>query len=445
MSVENSTHQEPAPTDPAPRFLLKYKLALVFSCLTVLILGAFWLTVKNQLSGTLQQQADSLGNILAAQTAESITELVLANDLLSLNVVLNQLTNHKDIDSVAVYNVNNQLVASAGSPGLRNSSLNTVYSAQITLQDSIAGTLRLTLNPDLILSGLNNYQPWFWGILALGVLLTITAALAMASHITSPLHVMAGWLAYPLESEAGYDGSRNDELALVQRSCAGLLQALQSQDSRFTLGEDNGGSADALHSGVRVQASILAIQVISIDTAIELLHPSTLARLLSEYHHLIQQAGRLYGGDVHQHTGDAVRMVFDSRLSRDHGFNAVCAAQLFLLLMNKVNRNHRATGSPVLEFRLGIHTGDVFSVDTGNEHFSAHTFMGKAMDASEQFCRLGQAGMVIISESTFSQAGGNDRLTPAGSIEMPGEADKTPGIAYILSSDMGHYTSLLLQ
>ena len=45
----------------------------------------FWLISSYSNRSLLQQQADGLGRALAEQTAMHLTELVLANDLISVN------------------------------------------------------------------------------------------------------------------------------------------------------------------------------------------------------------------------------------------------------------------------------------------------------------------------------------------------------------------------
>src|SRR6186713_499217 len=89
---------------------IKYKIALSFSLLLVLILAAFWLSLKLQLEQTLSRQTDTLGQILAKQTANSITELVLANDLLGLNVVLNQLAGEQGVASITIKDVDGKIL-----------------------------------------------------------------------------------------------------------------------------------------------------------------------------------------------------------------------------------------------------------------------------------------------------------------------------------------------
>ncbi len=52
-------------------------------------------------------------------------------------------------------------------------------------------------------------------------------------------------------------------------------------------------------------AAILIIKVVNINTAIELLHPTTLSNLLREYIFYLTQSVRLYGGEVQRINGDS--------------------------------------------------------------------------------------------------------------------------------------------
>ncbi len=51
------------------------------------------------------QQADALGQSLTTQTAASATELLVSNDILSLNVLLNNLVKNPLVAHAAIYSV----------------------------------------------------------------------------------------------------------------------------------------------------------------------------------------------------------------------------------------------------------------------------------------------------------------------------------------------------
>ena len=91
----------------------------------------FWLISNYTSQNLLRQQADSHGQVLAQQVALQVTELVLANDMISMNVVLNSLTRGSSIAEVAIINIDNEIIA-AGS-GTHTLLLHSVFVQQLLL------------------------------------------------------------------------------------------------------------------------------------------------------------------------------------------------------------------------------------------------------------------------------------------------------------------------
>jgi uncharacterized membrane protein affecting hemolysin expression len=67
-----------------------------------------------QFKQAMHEQADALGESLTTQTATSATELLVSNDILSLNVLLNNLTKNPLVAHAAIYSVDNRILAEAG-------------------------------------------------------------------------------------------------------------------------------------------------------------------------------------------------------------------------------------------------------------------------------------------------------------------------------------------
>ncbi len=150
---ENQAQAEPS-TDPvvsagvsSSRTSRKFTIAV---CLLLLLsMCVFWLISAYNTQNLLRQQADSLGQTLAQQTAVQLTELVLANDPISMNVVLGGITRDSTIAEIAVLNIDGEIVAVAAGahtpvetiiplPVTLNA-LEGVYLAPILLADSVAG------------------------------------------------------------------------------------------------------------------------------------------------------------------------------------------------------------------------------------------------------------------------------------------------------------------
>ncbi|MDN5517973.1 MAG: histidine kinase, partial [Pseudomonas sp.] len=101
-----------------------------------------------QFKQAMQQQADALGQALITQTAASATELLVSNDILSLNVLLNNLAKNPLVAHAAIYSVDNRILAESGSRPTRSVLGETegLYTTPITFQEVMAGQLRISLD-----------------------------------------------------------------------------------------------------------------------------------------------------------------------------------------------------------------------------------------------------------------------------------------------------------
>ena len=103
---------------------------------------------------------------------------------------------------------------------------------------------------------------------------------------------------------------------------------------------------------------------------------------------------------------------------------------------------HHAKKSQALQFKLAIHSGETFfSVDSHNDNNQA--LLGKSLETSFFLCKQSQPGQLLISETTYTQAGADNRLQCTDSFEITMPTDNMSFIAYLLNSDMGNYSELL--
>ncbi|MFK7605268.1 MULTISPECIES: AhpA/YtjB family protein [unclassified Pseudomonas] len=167
--------------------------------LVALALVIYAVVMGLQFKQAMHDQADALGQSLTTQTATSATELLVSNDILSLNVLLNNLTKNPLVAHAAIYSVDNRILAEAGQRP-KNSLLGEtegVYQTKITFQDVTAGHLRISLD-------MNQFeQPMTISLQSMGILSAILLALALAlslrlgRNITTPLLQLRVWLREP--------------------------------------------------------------------------------------------------------------------------------------------------------------------------------------------------------------------------------------------------------
>lgn len=443
---DNKSHNN-SPPAPGLRSRLdlqtRHKLALSFSLLLILIASAFWLLFQNELKRSLIEYSDALGTTLAEQTAVSIRELVLVNDLLALNVALTQIVRDDNIIHAAIHDVDGNTLSSAGQEATR-SAPGMTYSANITVQETIAGSVQLTLDTSAIASYQARLRNLFLGILVLALVLTVATAFALAGAVSTPLVRMIN----RLEEQTG-TGNSAEEAEVVDEA-ARLEQAIE----KFML-EFEKMQGQLLETGVwekpeseqelepaRVAASILIIKVVNINTAIELLHPATLTNLLREYIFYLNQAIRLYGGEIQRLNGDSVMVCFNANTCKErHSINALYCAGLFNTLMGKINARHRDKDGQVLEFRMAIHSGDVFlapglnNTSTDATEAGSCSILGKTTDIAYFLSKQSAPNKLIISEFACSQAQEMENFDISGQHEISMPADNVSFMAYILDND----------
>lgn len=432
---------------------IKHKLFVSFGLLFVLMLAILWLTLKLQLEQTLSQQSRTFGEILARQTADSITELVLANDLLGLRVALGELTGEQGVQSVTVTNVDGQVLATSVSDPATGQTL--AYEAPITLQDAIAGRVTLVLDAAALSNPLARPHTIFYLVIALSLLLVGTLSWYLASSFIRPARAVLHMLEHPDavdQDEEEEEEAARDEFGLLKTRVLESLQrqrALEQQIESTGLPDPKEGRKLNLKAERRM-TSLLLVEVTNIETAVELLHPATLSSLLQEYQFYLRQAARLYRGAINRIDGSRALVSFDIRHCQDeHATNAVCCGQLFLRLMQAVAEKHRAGHAQSLDFRVVVHSGDAFfsplwkKKKTGAESKREETVLGKAVDLSYDLLKFAQNGNLLVSELSFDMAGKQKRFGQISSMEITGEDDKFTLMAYILAPSAGVHGALL--
>lgn len=176
-----------------------------------------------QFKHAMEQQADALGQSLITQTAASATDLLVANDILSLNVLLSNLVKNPLVAHAAVYSVDNRVLAESGSRPQRNllGDEEGLYSTPISFQEVIAGHLRISLDMHQF------QQPMTISLQSMGLLslillaLALTLSMRLGRQLSLPLMQLRLWLRHPDDPAPG--AGRQDEIGDLARQLQARL------------------------------------------------------------------------------------------------------------------------------------------------------------------------------------------------------------------------------
>jgi uncharacterized membrane protein affecting hemolysin expression/class 3 adenylate cyclase len=432
---------------------IKHKITLSVSLLLILILVAFWLALKLQLQQTVAQQTDTLGKILARQTADSVTELVLANDVLGLNVVVNQLARENGVANITISDVDGRQLTSTALQGINKEDGSTPYIAPVTLQGAIAGYVALSLDESFLSNPVTRPDAVFFIIIGAGLVLVFAASHAIAAQVTTPLLELVQMTEADESTDPDTLGvNRRDEFGLLQQRIADLIWRQRELEEQIdVIGAPREDPEDV--SGLKAErrtVTLLHVQVANSAKALDLLHPGTLSTLLQQYQFYLRQAARLYRGVVVRANGDNALVAFDTRHCQDeHAFDALCCAQLFMRLMQKVAEDQRARKAQALEFCVAVLSGDAYfspiwrKQKADDDRQRKESVIGKSVDYVMELATHSRAGEIVVSESSFALADGSNRFGAQQSRKAALDSDSVNLVIYTLPASAGTHSDLL--
>lgn len=121
------------------RFRIKWLAAILVPILGSAVVTTWVATTA--VHRQLEERTRLFGNAMADQLALTVTDQLVQKDLLSLNVVLNDLTAKGDFSFASVYSVDNRLLAQAG----RNGGDLLIFTRDVVFQNASAGSVQIGL------------------------------------------------------------------------------------------------------------------------------------------------------------------------------------------------------------------------------------------------------------------------------------------------------------
>ena len=411
----------------------------------------FWLLTSYSSQNILRQQADILGENLASQTAAQVTELMLANDLISMNVVLTSLANDSTISEVSVVDVNNRIIARASA---RNSeivrlipipipllSLENDYVTPISIADSIIGYVRLTLDIGYIEAGMVDNLALI--ISATLLLLVVSIAITTLYYkylVNFPINLLSFYIGKIRkgEVEACPVPKDNNELTAVIRQFNATAEFLAQNTFLKNIGVSQPITEERNYKDLigKEDTTVLLINMSNFQYLASTLSERNLASLLNKYYFYSGKISQLYNGYVCFCSEDEILINFNKiEIPEEQAFYAICSAQLFLQLFADMSQEVNDA-----KFRLAIHSGNALNLLYSPITQKMDNLSGQTLDITRMISKECPDNSILISEPAFTNAGAGTRVE----AEVFGPVGEGEQINSLLAlSPMSEYKFLL--
>ncbi|MCW8890839.1 MAG: HAMP domain-containing protein [Sedimenticola sp.] len=433
---------------------LALKWSLVIACFVSIVMGLLGWFLIDQQTNTYRQQNDILGRTVVDQLALASGEPLLAGDDLSLQVLVRQQEKTPLILGMQVFDLKGKIMASAGISPIgdvlaltrdeaasvqlpwKTPYVNAVsFISHIVFKEVTAGFAVVTIDQGPLerqLSALTGaLVTTTLGLIALGAML----AFPLAHRLCRPIYqlVKVGEAIDSGDTHTPITVGRKDEIGRVldafQHMADGMKKKQQVEQafSRFlsptiahqVLNQPDGSEL----GGITVEGSVLFCDVVGFTELSEDLSPQAVGALLNQYFSYFSIAADSCNGTVDKFIGDCVMILFGVPESDySHGLHAVTCAVLIQEIAVRINHQREKEGLPLVQFKIGINSGQMLAGNLGSAERMQYTVVGDAVNLTARICDICTPGEILVTEDTLSQPGLSllVKATPQQTVNVKG-------------------------
>lgn len=430
-----------------PRYLpIAWKLAAVITGLTLLAVSLLASLVLYQVREVLSNQIRVQAELTVGYIARSSAEPLLADDQLTLETLTHTQVEDGNVLFIAVHASDRGLLASAGirpENQFRESGQPWAlvqpahYHRQpILFQGVEVGWVEAFIDPAPMQGLLRNTIGA--GVLTalLVSLIGLVLAILISKRLARPLERLAqATRAHSLPSP-GREHHKDElgELTLAfQRMTTDLLRKDQVEGAlrRYVsdgVAQDVLNNLDRVELGGRpVDGSVLFADIKGYTSLAEGLDPTELGRTLNEFFGPMASTIAAHDGVVDKYIGDGMMAVFGvTTPDPDHRVKALRTGLALLDTVRAVNDDREARGQPRVEFRMGLHAGQMLAGNVGAPERMQFTVVGDAVNLAARLTEAADADSLVVAEG-FLETGELQRrfrIRPCGSRRLRGLVDE---------------------
>jgi adenylate cyclase len=444
---------------------LKVKFSLVITALvvlTVLLVAAFLLRQEQR---TLTEEMIKRGRSIAENLAASAKSPMLANDDLTLSLLVKDAMRDPDVAYVILVDDDGKITAHGdlgmvGRPLVRPAELAPLrdemqiqpythprygrvidFAVPLIFSQVRVGDLYLGFSQKSIEQTLAGARDQTVVISAVMVLAAILGAVVLATLLTRPIlrlvhgtrAVAAGdfqvTLTVPSRDEIGVLTESFNHMARALREKEMIKRAFSRYVAREVVDEILKDPEHLVLKGERRDVTVLFCDMRGFTLLSERLLPEEVVLVLNQFYTLMIDTTFKHDGTLDKFLGDGVMAIFGAPIAHgDHAYQAVRAALAMQAGVRELSEARIREGKDAIAIGVGISAGEVVAGTVGTEDRMEYTVVGDSVNLAARLQSEAKPGQTLISRPAYERIRGRIPVRSLGLLRVRGK--ETPVEAY---------------
>jgi adenylate cyclase len=440
---------------------LKVKLSLLITGLVVLTVALVSYLLLRQQQQALTEQMIKRGDTIAEHLAAAGKSALVANDDLTLNVLVKEAMNDRDVAYVAFVDDDGTVrahsdLAATGRPLVRPAGLTKLgdkplvqtyradgravidFAVPLIYSQVPVGSLYVGFSTESIAAALATARNRATLITVALVVIGVAGAVGLATMLSRPIFRLVQGTKVIAEGnfQIALPVTSHDELGTLTESFNQMARSLREKEmikraftryvAREVVEEVLKDPEQLGLTGERREVTVLFCDIRGFTPMAERLPPEEVVSLLNEFYTLMIETTFKHDGTLDKFLGDAVMAVFGAPIAHpDHAKRAVRTATDMRNGIAELNERRVALGKMPIGIGIGLSLGEVVAGTVGTEDRMEYTVIGDSVNLAARLVDNARpAGRILISQSTYEAVRDFVDVKELGPLRVKGKEEE---------------------
>jgi adenylate cyclase len=440
---------------------LKVKLSLLITSLVVLTVALVSYLLLRQQQQALTEQMTKRGHTIAEHLAAGGKGALVANDDLTLNILVKDAMNDPDLAYVAFVDDEGMVRAHsdvaaiakpverpAGLMKLDNKLLVQTYRSEsrreiidfavpFIFSQVPVGALYVGFSTETIAAALATARNRATLITVALVAIGVAGAVGLATVLSRPIFRLVQGTRSIADGnfQITLPVTSRDELGTLTESFNQMARSLREKEmikraftryvAREVVEEILKDPEQLVLSGEQREVTVLFCDIRGFTPLAERLTPDQVVSLLNEFYTLMIETTFKHDGTLDKFLGDAVMAVFGAPIAHpDHAIRAVKTALDMRSGIAELNEQRALEGKEPIRVGIGVSLGEVVAGTVGTEDRMEYTVIGDSVNLAARLESNAKAGCILISHRTYERVKDLVDVVPLGHLKVKGKEEE---------------------